>query len=98
MEICGIMALALFIITVVLMLSFFIGEEEENVSECFLKFKELGCSLVEPTDECKKYLECLRKYGEDQNKDEYFSFSYIKGILTGFVGFVMRYYIKKVLT
>lgn len=27
-----------------------------NVSECYIKFKELGCSLIRPSEECRTYI------------------------------------------
>ena len=64
-----------------------------NVSECFLKFKELGCSMVKPSEQCKPYLHCLQKYNQMDDHNDEEGISYYGGIAVGIVGYVLKRFV-----
>ena len=63
MDICIVLIVLVIIIFLIIFFHAY-GKDDTNVSECFLKFKELGCSMVRPTEECKQYLHCLQKHND----------------------------------
>ena len=93
MDICVVLVI-LFIIICSILLFHAYGKEDTNVSECFLKFKELGCSMVRPTEECKQYLHCLQKHNEmeDSNYEDEGT-NYYRGIAVGLIGYIFKRYV-----
>lgn len=58
MEIFAVLSITIIVMIVLCLI--LDGDDANNVSECFIKFKQLKCSVVRPNDECKTYLECLQ--------------------------------------
>ena len=95
MEIFGFFVFILFLFVIILIGGTWLSGEDSNVSECYMKFKELGCSMIRPSEECKTYLECLQKY--EMKKDESFieGWGTYKGLFLGFTGYLVKKFVEK---
>ena len=51
--------------------------------------------MVKPNDECRKYLDCLQKYGNDGSPDEGSNLKYCLGMFLGMAGWVIKRQIAK---
>ena len=97
MEILGAFALGMVVFLILMVLTYNLDGEDLNGSLCYHKFKELGCSMMRPSEECKQYLECLQKYGKHNENDEKVDFRYYFGAFMGLLGWYIKRYIAKVM-